>query len=86
VKHVIKELYKCGTKRLCKVLLMSHKFDVVDTNQLYEFERVLTYAGLPADVEAIEDNDDDDDSSFVQVILLYISISTYKIIVMYHFN
>jgi hypothetical protein len=58
---------------------MSHKFDVVDTNRLYEFERVLTYVGF-------EDNDDDDDSSFVQVILLYISISTYKIIVMYHFN
>jgi hypothetical protein len=63
VKHVIKELYKYGTKWLCKVLLRSHKLDVVDTDKLHEFERVLVDAGLPADVEAIEDNDDDDSSS-----------------------
>jgi hypothetical protein len=44
-------------------LLRSHKLDVVDTDKLHEFERVLVDAGLPADVEAIEDNDDDDSSS-----------------------
>jgi hypothetical protein len=80
VKHVIKELYKRRTKQLCKVLLRSHKLDVVDTNILHEFERVLVDAGLPADVEVIEDNDDDDSSS-MQVILIYISISTCKIVV-----
>jgi hypothetical protein len=80
VKHVIKELYKRGTKRLCKVLLRSHKLDVVDTDILHEFERVLVDAGLSADVETIEDNDDDDSSS-VQLFLLYISISTCKIVV-----
>jgi hypothetical protein len=80
VKHVIKELYKRRTKRLCTVLLRSHKLNDVDTDRLREFESMLVDAGLPAYVEAIEDNDDDNSLS-VQVILLYISISTCKIVV-----
>jgi hypothetical protein len=32
VKYIIKELYKRGIKRLCKVLLKSHRDDAVDTD------------------------------------------------------
>jgi hypothetical protein len=73
VKHVIKELYKRRTKRLCKVLLRSHKLNVVDTDRLHEFESMLVYAGLPADVEAIEDNNDDNSSTVQVILLLYLN-------------
>jgi hypothetical protein len=50
---IIKSLYKWGTKRLCKALLKSQRLDAVDTDTVYEFERVLTDVGLPADVELL---------------------------------
>jgi len=57
-KFVIKQLYKRGTKGLCKMLLKSHQLDAVDCDQVHEFERVLCDAGLPADVESIPEDDD----------------------------
>jgi hypothetical protein len=55
---IIKSLYKRGTKCLCTALLKSQRLDAVDTITIYEFERVLTDVGLPADVESIVDDDD----------------------------
>jgi hypothetical protein len=70
---VIKRLYKRGTKKLCKILLRSHQLDAIDADQVHEFERVLTDAGLPADIESIPDDDDDDsDDDEVQILQIWI--------------
>ena len=56
VKFVIQNLYKRGTRGLAKALLKSHKDDAVDTDTLHEFERVLSDAGLPTNVDEIIDS------------------------------
>jgi hypothetical protein len=67
VVFIIKSLYKRGTKRLCKALLKSQRLDAVDTDTVHEFERVLTDAGLLADIESIVDDDDSDDDQTYEV-------------------
>jgi hypothetical protein len=52
---------------LCNALLKSQRLDAVDTDTVHEFERVLTDAGLPTDVEPIVDDGDDDDDQIYEV-------------------
>jgi hypothetical protein len=59
VKYVIKELCKHRIKHLRKVLIKSHHDDAMDTDRLYEFERMLREVGLTTDVDAISSNEDE---------------------------
>jgi hypothetical protein len=83
---IIKSLYKLGTKRLCKALLKSQRLNVVDTDIVHEFERVLTNAGLPADVESIIDDDDNDDDQTYEVPVEETDIAPTQPLSLHHLN
>lgn len=60
---MIQELYKRGKKSLAKTLLKSHRDDAMDTDTLHEFQRTLTDAGLPEDLDQLDTNEDEDMSA-----------------------
>jgi hypothetical protein len=58
VKFLLQNLYKKGTRKMCKIMLKSHRDDALDADTLHEFERALLEAGLPPNVEEIPSNED----------------------------